>query len=204
MQAVLSVGDFARATQVSAKALRHYHHVGLLEPARTDPDTGYRYYAEQIAAARLVRRFRELDMPVGEIRTVVTTVDIALREEMVSRHLQRLEVELQRTQDAIAALRGILDGAGGSGEVVVRRIEAVAAMAITAHVPSAALSAWFRGTLAELDATAAALDLAVTGPAGGMWSTEVFAEEEGEVTLLLPVAERVLTSAASRRSWPGR
>jgi DNA-binding transcriptional MerR regulator len=192
MQAVLSIGDFARATQVSAKALRHYHHVGLLEPARTDPDTGYRYYApEQIAAARLIRRFRELDMPLGEIRTVVTTGDVALREEMIGRHLRRLEVGLQRTQDAIVALRGILDGAGGSEEVVVRRIEAVATMAITAHVSSAALTAWFRGALAELDATAAALGVGVTGPAGGMWSTEVFAEEEGEVTLFLPVAEHV-------------
>ncbi len=191
MQVVLSIGDFARATQVSAKALRHYHHVGLLEPARTDPDTGYRYYApEQIPTARLIRRFRELDMPLGEIRAVVTTADVALREQMISRHLQRLEVGLARTQDAITALRGILDG-GGGGEVEVRRIEAVPAMAITAHVPSAALTAWFRGALAELDATATALGIAVTGPAGGMWSTEVFAEEEGEVTLFLPVSERV-------------
>jgi DNA-binding transcriptional MerR regulator len=192
MQAVLSIGDFARATQVSAKALRHYHHVGLLEPARTDPDTGYRYYApEQIATARLIRRFRDLDMPLEEIRTVVTTADVALREEMISRHLKRLEVGLQRTQDAIVALRGVLDAADGGGEVAVRRIEAVAAMAITAQVPSAALTAWFRGALAELDATATALDVAVTGPAGGMWSTDVFAEEEGQVSLFLPVTERV-------------
>jgi DNA-binding transcriptional MerR regulator len=122
MQAVLSIADFARATQVSAKALRHYHHVGLLEPARTDPDTGYRYYApEQITAARLIRRFRELDMLLGEIRTVVTTADIALRAEMIGRHLQRLEVGLQRTQDAIVALRGILDGSYGRlGDHVAR------------------------------------------------------------------------------------
>jgi DNA-binding transcriptional MerR regulator len=31
-------------TFLSIKALRHYHDVGVLEPARIDPDTGYRYY----------------------------------------------------------------------------------------------------------------------------------------------------------------
>jgi DNA-binding transcriptional MerR regulator/effector-binding domain-containing protein len=194
MQGVLSIGDFARATQVSAKALRHYHHVGLLEPARTDPETGYRYYAlDQIATARLIRRFRELDMPLEEIRTVVTTAEVALREEMISRHLRRLEGTLQRTQEAVVALRGILDGDGGDEEVTAGRIGPVTAMAITAHVSAALLPAWFRGAHAELGATAEALGVPVTGPAGSIVPTEVFTHEEGEITVFLPVADHTGT-----------
>ena len=43
MAAGLTVGDFSRATHLSAsKMLRHYHQVGLLEPAAVNPDTGSR------------------------------------------------------------------------------------------------------------------------------------------------------------------
>jgi DNA-binding transcriptional MerR regulator len=44
MAAGLTVGDFSRATHLSVKTLRHYHQVGLLQPATVNPDTGYRYY----------------------------------------------------------------------------------------------------------------------------------------------------------------
>ena len=40
----LSIGDFSRMTYLSIKALRHYHELGLLEPADVDPRTGYRLY----------------------------------------------------------------------------------------------------------------------------------------------------------------
>jgi DNA-binding transcriptional MerR regulator len=42
--------------------LRHYHEIGLLEPADIDVDTGYRRYGtEQIVTAQIIRRFRDLD-----------------------------------------------------------------------------------------------------------------------------------------------
>jgi MerR family regulatory protein len=42
MKVRLAIGDFSRMTHVSVKALRHYHDVGLLEPAEIDqlPATG--------------------------------------------------------------------------------------------------------------------------------------------------------------------
>jgi DNA-binding transcriptional MerR regulator len=59
--AVLTVSDFSRITHLSVKTLRHYHHVGLLEPARVNTATDYRYYSvEQIPAAQVIRRLRDL------------------------------------------------------------------------------------------------------------------------------------------------
>ena len=37
----LPIGDFSRATHLSVKMLRHYHELGLLEPADVDLDSGY-------------------------------------------------------------------------------------------------------------------------------------------------------------------
>ena len=49
---VLAIGEFSRVTHLSVRTLRRYHDAGLLEPARVDEASGYRYYsAEQIPAA---------------------------------------------------------------------------------------------------------------------------------------------------------
>src|SRR6202050_1937831 len=53
----VTIGDFSRMTHLSVKTLRHYHSVGLLEPADVDPGNGYRYYGvEQIPHAQVIPR----------------------------------------------------------------------------------------------------------------------------------------------------
>lgn len=68
----MTVGDFSRMTHLSVKTLRHYHEVGLLEPAQVDPSNGYRYYRpEQVPVAQVIRRLRDLGMPVAEVKAVL-------------------------------------------------------------------------------------------------------------------------------------
>src|ERR1700679_2203351 len=110
MSTSFSIGEFSRATHLTVKTLRHYHEAGLLVPVSVDPRTGYRRYtAEQISLAQIIRRFRSLDMPVGEIHAVMSTCNLAVRNELIAAHLHRLEAELSRTQDAVASLRDILE-----------------------------------------------------------------------------------------------
>jgi DNA-binding transcriptional MerR regulator len=67
MKPSLTIGDFARATHLSVKTLRHYHEAGLLTPVEVNAQTGYRRYAtDQIPIAQVIRRFRALDMPLEE------------------------------------------------------------------------------------------------------------------------------------------
>jgi hypothetical protein len=88
MSPSLAVGDFSRATHLSVKGLRHYHRIGLLEPADVDPDTGHRRYTtEQIPTAQVIRRFRNA---------------------LIAAHLGRLENHLAKTQEAAASLRNLL------------------------------------------------------------------------------------------------
>ena len=71
---MLSIGEFARATHLSVKTLRYYHDAGLLVPAGIDAHSGYRRYdVEQIGTAQVIRRFRDLGMPVEDVRTVLHT-----------------------------------------------------------------------------------------------------------------------------------
>jgi DNA-binding transcriptional MerR regulator len=88
----LSIGDFSRATLLSVKSLRHYHEVGLLEPAGVDPATGWRRYsADQIPTAQVIRRFRALEMPLDDIHAVLGAPDPARRSELIAGHLACLE-----------------------------------------------------------------------------------------------------------------
>jgi DNA-binding transcriptional MerR regulator len=41
---LMTSGAFAQASGLSRKALRLYDELGLLHPARVDPDTLYRFY----------------------------------------------------------------------------------------------------------------------------------------------------------------
>jgi PPM family protein phosphatase len=69
---LLTIGEFARLSRLSPKALRLYDELGLLRPFRVDEWSGYRYYApSQLERARLVAWLRRLGMPLAQIGTVV-------------------------------------------------------------------------------------------------------------------------------------
>jgi DNA-binding transcriptional MerR regulator len=183
----LAIGDFSRATHLSIKTLRHYHQVGLLEPAEIDSDTGYRRYStEQIPVAQVIRRFRDLDMPLGLIGAVLSASDLGSRNELIAAHLAKLESDLAQTQSAVASLRDLLQGGAKDAEITHRRISSARAAAICETVDTVDAMSWLRGALAELTATARVQGLAVIGEAGGIYSNELFFIGRGEATVFIP------------------
>jgi DNA-binding transcriptional MerR regulator len=56
----ISIGEFARRSRLSLKALRLYDERGVLVPSRVDQASGYRYYdTAQLDEARLVVMLRQ-------------------------------------------------------------------------------------------------------------------------------------------------
>src|SRR6201990_1183573 len=109
MRTRVAIGDFSRASHLSVKTLRHYHEVGLLEPSEVDPDNGYRYYSEdQIPLAQVIRRLRGVQMPVSDVRSVLAAPDSEQRNRLIVEHLDRLELELAHTREAVGELRDLL------------------------------------------------------------------------------------------------
>jgi len=187
--ASLAIGDFSRATHLSVKTLRHYHRIRLLEPADVDAATGYRRYTtEQIPVAQVIRRFRDLDMPLGEIHAVLDAPDLRTRNRLISAHLARLEQGLARTQSAVASLRDLLEDPSAVAPIEHRRVEPTMVAAITSVVDLSDLLPWYEGALGELRATLAAQGVASAGPAGGLYASDLFAEERGEATIFVPAA----------------
>ncbi|MCI0584873.1 MAG: helix-turn-helix domain-containing protein [Chloroflexi bacterium] len=96
---LLAIGRFARLTGLSVGALRHYDELELLRPADVDRLTGYRRYRrEQLEAARLIARLRNLEVPLDEIRLVLATDDPADRRRRVEAQRARVEARINRLQ----------------------------------------------------------------------------------------------------------
>lgn len=190
MPAYLSIGDFSRATHLTVKTLRHYHQIGLLEPTEVDPDTGYRRYsAGQIPVAQVISHLRALDMPLPEIRGVLSAPDLQARNERIAAHLGRMEEQLGHTQSAVASLKDLLTGPPGDADrpqIELRSVPEARAAAITAVVGAEESTQWLQGALGELHATLTAQHVPAAGTPGGIFADEVFTEQRGRVTIFVP------------------
>jgi DNA-binding transcriptional MerR regulator len=185
----LAIGDFSRATHLSVKTLRHYHRLGLLIPAAVDPESSYRRYStEQIPTAQVIRRFRDVDMPLDQIGAVLDAPDVEARNALIADHLARLEEGLIQTQEAVASLRGLLQGPSSALPMQHRSEPALQTAAITEAVDLHELGPWFQGALGELRATLGAQGMKTTGPPGAVVASEFFAQDRGNITIFVPVA----------------
>jgi DNA-binding transcriptional MerR regulator/effector-binding domain-containing protein len=188
----LTVGEFSRITHLSVKTLRHYHQVGLLEPAEVNPGTGYRYYlSDQIPTAQVIRRLRDLEMPVAEVKEVLSASETSVRNALIAAHLDRLEDELSKTQSAVESLRNLLQHSGEVPTVEHRTVSAMPAVGIQQTVDREDVLSWWQGALGELHATVRAQNLHVTGPSGGLYGSDLYQHGRGEATVFIPVDDIV-------------
>ena len=62
------IGEFAQIAQVSTRQLRFYDQLGLLQPVRTDAQTGYRYYSiRQLPRLNSILALKELGLSLEQI-----------------------------------------------------------------------------------------------------------------------------------------
>jgi DNA-binding transcriptional MerR regulator/effector-binding domain-containing protein len=195
MSTRISIGDFAKMTHLSVKALRHYHDVGVLDPVEVDTSSGYRYYEPgQIVAAQVIRRFRDLGMPLDDIRALLTAPDVASRSDVIIAHLTRMESQLSRTQAAVASLRSLLEQPRRPADVEHRSVGAALSVAVAERITEAALVDWWGSAFGELYATLNAAGVQPTGVPGALYPAELFEAEVGDVVAFVPVASSVACS----------
>ncbi|MFG2980189.1 MerR family transcriptional regulator [Streptomyces sp. NPDC048258] len=148
----MRIGEIAALVGVTTRAIRHYHHVGLLPEPERRPN-GYRAYSvrDAVLLAR-VRRLTELGLSLDEVRDVLA--DDAGREladvlEELDADLARQEAEIGERRRRLAAL---LAAAPGEGEPLSPALAALLAKAPPTDSPAAAMD---REHLTLLDASGA-------------------------------------------------
>ena len=106
----LSIGRFGRLCGLTVEALRHYDELGILRPARVDPETGYRRYTlDQLGDARAIARLRSLDVPLGKVGAVLAAETPEAARRILERHLADVEARTARLQRIAHGLREIIN-----------------------------------------------------------------------------------------------
>lgn len=106
------IGELARLSGLTPKALRHYDQLGLLTPVAFSAQ-GYRLYSqEQLGRARRISRLRELDLPLETVRELLVVDDSVARARLVE-HRRRLQARDARIHRAIHALTHLIDDERG-------------------------------------------------------------------------------------------
>ena len=69
---LMRIGEIAAFFNVSVKAIRIYEKKGIIEPAWTDPETGYRYYsADQVQTLNALLELKTLGFSLNEIKKII-------------------------------------------------------------------------------------------------------------------------------------
>ncbi|KWR89266.1 Cu(I)-responsive transcriptional regulator [Cupriavidus sp. IDO] len=114
----MNIGDAAQASGVSAKMIRHYESIGLVDaPPRTEG--GYRRYDERaVHTLRFVRRARNLGFSLDEIRDLLSlwhdrgraSADV---KALTLRHVADLEQRIAELANMRDTLRHLAQACSG-------------------------------------------------------------------------------------------
>ncbi len=120
----LTIGQAARRSGLSPKAIRLYETKGLLEAADRTP-AGYRTYTEEdVAVLRFIRQAKSLDLRLDEIRDVIDLQRGGAQPcQTVLGLLDRHIADIDRTIADLRALRTTLARARSSAATSTRNGE---------------------------------------------------------------------------------
>ena len=107
------IGEFAQIAQVSSRQLRFYDQLGLLQPAHTDRQTGYRYYSiRQLPRLNSILALKELGLSLEQIGPLLKEeispselrAMLTMKRAQVERALHEEEVRLRHIESRIAQI----------------------------------------------------------------------------------------------------
>ncbi len=202
----MSIGMFSRASLVSVKALRAYHERGLLIPAHIDPSSNFRNYrVSQLPDAVLIKRLRDLDVPLRDIRVVIDARDPAVTRKVVAAHEERMRERLAAVTVIVEELQEAVRRPELQTSVHVRTVEQHTVLGVTGRVADADYGAFLDGAYGTLFGALAISGAVPTGPPMALYPPRVELEEE-EITAAIPVAVPVDGSALPPgvvvQTWP--
>jgi DNA-binding transcriptional MerR regulator len=194
----VSIGEFARRSRLSVKALRLYDKRGVLVPARVDEASGYRYYdVAQLEDAHLVAMLRQLDFRLAAIRKLLVCdpVDAA---NQIAAHWRKVESAHDARRELADYLVNRLSGKSYvMYEVATREIPERSVLCLKRNVDEK--GAWALGK--EFVAILRERPLPkMEGREGAMFSIywgEVSADSDGPVEWCKPIPESDAQALAS-------
>jgi DNA-binding transcriptional MerR regulator len=140
---LLKIGDFAKISQVTVKALRYYDEMGLIKPIEIEPHSGYRYYSfDQLPRLNRILALKDLGLSLDQIGDLLKK---GLPAEQLRGMLrlkqaeiqERLVEEQERLERVAARLRQIeQENEMFTHDIVLKKIEPILIASIREIIPA--------------------------------------------------------------------
>jgi DNA-binding transcriptional MerR regulator len=191
---LVSIGDFARRTRLTPKAIRLYDRVGLLRPASIDDTSGYRRYRlDQVRTGQLIGLLRGADLSLADIGLLLddlATGGDQAAVERLSQLLGRIERHHEHRKLLIRHVQAILkQGDDPMFPIETRRVPSRRVMSIQRRVRASETDGFVReakaGFMAHLNGAAG------PGPFTLVFHSIVDYEHDGLLEVLLGCPEDV-------------
>jgi DNA-binding transcriptional MerR regulator len=182
------------------KALRAYHEAGLLVPAAVDPQSGYRSYSvAQLTDAAIIRRLRDLDVPLEAVGQVLDARDPEATRKILAEHGAALQERLAATQRAIDELYVALEAPASHTPVHVRHEPAKTVLALSGILTEEGWQPFFERAVELLVPALTESGAVLDGSVGACFPVQLV-DDEQEVTTFLPISKAVLIPERLRRA----
>jgi DNA-binding transcriptional MerR regulator len=191
-EGLMTIGAFSRASLLSIKALRAYHEAGILVPAQVDPRNGYRAYrSSQLTDAAVVQRLRSLDLPLSQVKEVLTARDPSVTQRVLADHGSAMQARLDEMARIVDELQSTADHPEAHTPVHVRVEPAAPTLCVRGQVSEASFAIFLGDAFGALEKVAAELGVAPAGPPGGLYPPEIVDDDTEDVEAYLPLAAPV-------------
>lgn len=201
---LMSIGAFSRASFVSVKALRAYHESGLLVPDSIDPATGYRRYrVSQLTDAAVIRRLRDLDLPLREVAEIVAARDPEITREVIALHQATMERRLEEVAAIVDELQAAVERPAQQTPVHTRVEAETHALTVRGTVDERSYGPFLDDAFGRLFAAAVTTGAVLNGTSAARYPA-TYGPTEQQVEAYLPVAvpERTPRHDQPRRHHP--
>lgn len=156
-----------------------------------DPQSGYRYYsAAQLLDAEVIRRLRDLDLPIEEVRTILLAREERVTSRVIRQHEERMARRLTEARRIVDDLHDLVRRPLGllAERVTERVLPDQDIVARTSEVSVDQLAQFLGEAYPELAQQALAAGLTLIGPAGAIYPGEEWDADRVTVTAFVPVA----------------
>lgn len=132
------IGMFSKLGKVTVKTLHHYDEVGLLAPAFTDEENGYRYYTtSQLFRLNEIVALRQMGFSIAEIAEIVDGHNI---DALLEKQKAVLENEVRDATGRLFRLEHYIkeqkEGQAMNYKAVVKEIPACTVFSVRQVIPS--------------------------------------------------------------------
>lgn len=110
MKHLFSIGEVSKIKEITIKALRYYHKMGILIPSYIDESTGYRYYSiDQFIYIDILKACRALDTSIVELQEIFKERDTDILLSFLQVKRNEAEQKIDKMKEIIRNIDALND-----------------------------------------------------------------------------------------------